>query len=151
MDILPGTYTILEWMQIIGLGAVVGAAGQCIRSIAGLRKLNDYAGATNASARELFSTSQLAISLLIGAVAGVLGAISLGISPSGKIPAQTIVTLLGVGYAGADFIEAFMQKHGAELGGVMTPGKTATKPDGANLKGAASSGAAVAPKVEAVG
>src|SRR5258708_40272003 len=97
-------YTAVEWIQLAGLGALCGALGQAIRVIAGLKKQSDEAAASGGELRNLIAGSRLGISLLIGAVAGVLGVVSLGVSLDGKIAGETIIALLGIGYSGADFI-----------------------------------------------
>lgn len=75
------------------------------------------------SVSQLFSASQLVVSVLIGAVAGLPGAISLGIDPDAPIPVDKVVARIGIGYAGADFIDAFMAKAGA---GVKPPPEAQT-------------------------
>jgi hypothetical protein len=106
-------HTALEWLQILGFGAVLGAAGQLIRTIAGLKKVNEQASSTGASFGDIFSASQLVVSVLIGSVAGMLGAIALGIDLNEQLAIDKLVALMGTGYAGADFIEAFMTRLGA--------------------------------------
>jgi len=110
-------YSASQWMQLVMIGGLFGALGQAIRVIPGLKKAADQAAANEKSVMEDFSGSRLLVSLLIGAVAGVLGAISLNV-PLGDTPIETstIIALLGVGYSGADFIEAFMARY-AKLGG----------------------------------
>jgi hypothetical protein len=106
------TYTATEWIQLVSIGALFGALGQAIRVIPGLKKAADEAAEKARSLTDDFVPSRLFISLLIGAVAGVLGAISLGVPLADqKIASGTIVALLGIGYSGADFIEAFMARH----------------------------------------
>jgi hypothetical protein len=108
----PGaTYTAMEWIQLAAIGALFGALGQAIRVIPGLKKAADAAAEKGRSMTDDFQGNRLLISLLIGAVAGVLGAISLGVPLDEKIASGTIVALLGIGYSGADFIEAFMARH----------------------------------------
>lgn len=107
-------FTAQEWLQVLGFGALLGTAGQVIRAVAGLKKLSDDAASRRATLGQLFSPSQMVVSVLIGAVAGLLGAISLGVTPADKLPVDKLVALLGIGYAGADFIEAFMAKAGAK-------------------------------------
>jgi hypothetical protein len=108
----PGaTYTAMEWIQVAAIGALFGALGQAIRVIPGLKKAADQAAEKGRSMTDDFQGNRLLISLLIGAVAGVLGAISLGVPLDEKIASGTIVALLGIGYSGADFIEAFMARH----------------------------------------
>ncbi len=107
------SYTASQWMELVLIGAVFGALGQAIRVIAGLKKAADGAAASGSQLSQDFSGGRLGVSLLIGAVAGVLGAISLSV-PVGaeKISSTTIIALLGIGYSGADFIEAFMSRYG---------------------------------------
>ena len=97
-----------------------------------------------------FSGSRLLISLLIGAVAGVLGAISLNV-PLGDAPIETstIIALLGVGYGGADFIEAFMARY-AKLGGDGDTTKRADAGPAPSKPGAAADQASSAPDSAAV-
>lgn len=116
-------YSASQWMQLMAIGAMFGALGQAIRVIPGLKKVADEAAATGSRLKQEFSGGRLGVSLLIGAVAGVLGAISLSVPVDGeKIGSSTIIALLGIGYSGADFIEAFMSRYG-KAGG--TPGATA--------------------------
>lgn len=101
--------TTIDWVNLLGLGMLCGATGQAVRVIAGLKKLSDETGGMSGM-RAAVVPSQLVISLLIGATAGALAAISLPSVSSGQVDTQAITTLLGAGYAGADFIEAFMKK-----------------------------------------
>lgn len=122
------TYTAIEWIQVASIGALFGALGQAIRVIPGLKKAADAAAEKGRSMSDDFQANRLFISLLIGAVAGVLGAISLGVPVDAKIPSATVVALLGIGYSGADFIEAFMARH-------VPKGATASTYEGAIDKG----------------
>jgi hypothetical protein len=116
-------YSASQWMQLMAIGGMFGALGQAIRVIPGLKKVADEAAASGSRLKQEFSGGRLAVSLLIGAVAGVLGAISLSVPVDGeKIGSATIIALLGIGYSGADFIEAFMSRYG-KAGG--TPAATA--------------------------
>ncbi|ROH88227.1 hypothetical protein ED236_01795 [Pseudomethylobacillus aquaticus] len=102
-----------QLILVILLGAMLGAAGQCVRVIAGFKKLHGKAERTGTSVSKLIQLSDLYISLLIGAVAGVLGALLLWeefLNTDG-LQRQTVFTLLGMGYAGSDFIEAFIKKY----------------------------------------
>src|SRR5262245_11599921 len=103
--------TVTEWMQFLLLGGLLGAIGQGIRVISGLKKLHDAAEAAGRPMSEVFETSTLVVSLLIGFVAGALAIVGLSdIEPGFELKRSTITMLLGVGYAGTDFIEAFMRK-----------------------------------------
>jgi hypothetical protein len=60
----------------------------------------------------MFQGSVFGISLLIGFIAGALAIIGITDSVEGtKLSKQIIVTLLGAGYAGTDFIEGFIKKY----------------------------------------
>src|SRR5262249_43797351 len=77
-----------------------------------LRKVSEQASSAGASFGDVFSASQLVVSVLIGSVAGMLGAMALGIDANEQLPVDKLVALMGTGYAGADFIEAFVTKLG---------------------------------------
>lgn len=105
--------TVNDWLSAISLGLVCGALGQGLRIVAGLKKLADQATDTSSVSDQLV-VSRILISLLIGSVAGALGVIGFlqGKTTVDGLQADVIVTLMGIGYAGADFIEAFMTKAG---------------------------------------
>jgi hypothetical protein len=93
------------------LAATLGAVGQLIRVVVGLKKESDAASAAgktlsaNFSAQKLFVS--LAISLMVGAVAGVLSAVATNTT---AFDSKALTAFIGVGYAGTDFIEGFMSK-----------------------------------------
>ena len=126
------TLNASQWLTLVSFGALLGAVGQLLRVIPGLKKLNDESQTTGADARTAFSPAKLIVSVLIGALAGVLGAISLGIKPDDALNSGVIVQLMAIGYAGSDFIEGFMQKHlpgsGTVVPAVGGDGKTKTPP-----------------------
>ncbi len=105
----------VEWLPVLTLGALLGAVGQVIRSIAGLKKLKDNPG-------EKFDPMQLMISVIIGAAAGVIAMVTLGVSdsPDAKMTTQDIITVIAAGYTGSDFIEAFITKSMSSGGGLPT-------------------------------
>lgn len=109
------THNAAEWMQMIGLGLVMGAVGQGVRTIVGLKKLSDAASGANATVSQLIEASRLWVSLAIGAIAGVLAAVTSLASVQwvhGDLPVtgQQLFALAAAGYAGADFIEGFMSR-----------------------------------------
>lgn len=93
------------------LGAFLGVVGQLIRVVAGLKKESDKAGATNQTLATRFSAQELwtslGIALAVGAIAGVLSAIQ---NPNFYANKTALIAILGAGYSGTDFIEAFMKK-----------------------------------------
>jgi hypothetical protein len=92
------------------LAAFLGAVGQLIRVVAGLKKENDQAAAANVTLASRFSWQQLltsmGISIAVGAIAGVLS----GLQNANAYDTKALLTLVGAGYSGTDFIEAFMKK-----------------------------------------
>jgi putative chitinase len=97
-------------MQTLVLAGFMGMIGQFCRVIVGLKKRND----TPEPIREELSIARLFITLGIGAVAGVLAALSIGLE---KLMALTgadntlLLGLLAAGYSGTDFIEGFLASH----------------------------------------
>ena len=100
-----------DWVLTIILGGILGMIGQGIRVVAGLKKVNDQASAEGKSFGSLFQSSTLALSLLIGFIAGALAIIGVtGSLEVAKPSKELIVTIIGAGYAGTDFIEGFVKK-----------------------------------------
>ena len=106
---MNATLDATTWMQLIGLGAMLGALGQAIRSIVGLKKLNDAVSNSPATVADVIQPSRLVTSLAIGAIAGSLASVSL-IDNIHAVASAQIAALLGAGYSGADFIEGFMSR-----------------------------------------
>lgn len=98
-----------EWMLQLLVGGVFGALGQAIRVVVGMKKLHDKAHHQNQSFSGVFNPSHLTLSLLIGFVAGGLGILPSKVNLQ-AITSQNILLLIGIGYAGADFIEGFIRK-----------------------------------------
>ena len=71
------TLDATTWMQLLGLGAMLGALGQAIRSIVGLKKLNDAVSNSSTTMSQAIEPSRLVTSLVIGAIAGSLASVSL--------------------------------------------------------------------------
>src|SRR5262249_26031646 len=103
------TFTAIAAIQGLGLGAILGATGQGIRVIVGLKKAAESAQATGSSLKQVFNGARLLVSLLIGAIAGVLPAF-LFIPKAKPITYQPLIAFWGAVYAGADFIEGFMRR-----------------------------------------
>lgn len=94
------------------LGALLGLTGQALRTIVGLKKLNDTASRQKTTFKNAFVTSKFVVSLLIGAVAGILAVISISTLKAGfDFSKQVILTIMAAGYAGTDFIEGFIKKY----------------------------------------
>ncbi len=128
MDQLSGM-NAQDWITLIAFGGIVGMIGQGIRAATGLKKLHDKAQQEGKVFSEVFQTNTLVISLFIGFIAGALGAISLrgaGQLDIKSVAGQTLIALLGIGYAGTDFIEAFIRKT---LPGASEPSGNSTAQD----------------------
>jgi len=94
------------------LGGILGMIGQGIRVIAGLKKVNDQAIQEDKKFTDFFQGSTLGISLLIGFIAGALAIIGLTGGTMVLTPSREIIlTIIGAGYAGTDFIEGFIKKN----------------------------------------
>jgi hypothetical protein len=108
--------SIPDLINVMILGAILGAMGQAIRIIVGLKKVVDLASApTTLDFKESFEANKLIISLLIGAVAGAIGLYSLvgdkaDCNNAPLIYSETYYAVIAMGYSGADFIEGFMRK-----------------------------------------
>lgn len=112
---------ITDWLLVITLGGVMGMIGQGIRMVVGIKKLQDRTEQYG----EVFETSKLVLSLLIGFIAGALAALVLVQNTS--VDTKVLMGLMAAGYAGTDFIEGFARKY-------LPGGKTA----GAGKKAGAS-------------
>lgn len=117
--ILP--FTAIPASQIVSsllLGGLLGATGQGIRAIVGIKKQREEkaAGVRNTE----FSQGRLLATIAIGFVAGVLATLPFfgsNVSESGllteepKWTQQVILTLIAAGYSGGDFIEGFLKNY----------------------------------------
>jgi uncharacterized membrane protein YeaQ/YmgE (transglycosylase-associated protein family) len=102
--------TIVQWLQVLCIGALAGAVGQLVRAVSGLAKSN-RARAGSADGGQGFDPATLVISLVVGATAGALAAVAMQDQLGGNVQTPTILGLMAAGYAGADFIEGFAGKH----------------------------------------
>jgi len=123
-------YDTYTWLQVVTLGGVMGATGQGVRTIVGMKKLGDAAAAQGLDRSDLLSVSQLVISLAIGFIAGALAGITVITNPK-DISIEQILGIAAAGYAGADFIEGFMSR----IAPANPSGNTATTPKPAESAG----------------
>ncbi len=105
-DAATTTFEAYQWLQLLGLGASGGALGQGVRTVVGLKKVNDAAAAGGGDS---ITATRLATSLALGAIAGAFAALQL-LRPDQKFGVTQIFTIAAAGYAGADFIEGFVQR-----------------------------------------
>jgi len=99
--------TARDMLVLIMLGGLLGAFGQGLRVVVGLKKVYDQAHVDGADFASLFDTSKLVVSLFIGFLAGGIAILFMDKPVMGN---GLYTTLIGAGYAGADFIEGFVQK-----------------------------------------
>jgi soluble lytic murein transglycosylase-like protein len=95
-------------LSALMIGGLMGMIGQSARAAIGLKKMNDMAQSQNLSWQDVFVTSRLVISLIIGFLAGAIAAITLGLDTlATAAPHDMLIKLAAAGYAGTDAIEAF--------------------------------------------
>jgi hypothetical protein len=103
----------IEVLGALALAGTLGAAGQAVRAVGGLKKMSDQARADGVAASTYFQTSRFVISLIVGFVAGMVAGVSLGLSKLISVDADNTQLFLGLaaaGYGGTDFLEAFARR-----------------------------------------
>ena len=103
------TTTVYDLLNSILAGGLLGILGQGIRTIIGLKKLNEQ-GKANPDNKELFTTNRLLISLFIGFLSGSLAILAKWGSPL-KLTNELIMGLIAAGYSGTDFIEGLFNTY----------------------------------------
>jgi hypothetical protein len=108
--------TITEIINNVLAGGMLGSLGQGVRIAVGLKKFNqdNAASASQGKPVEEFSTSRLLISIFIGFVAGAVGMLVKGSSLADKdhqYSTEAIITIIAIGYSGADFIEGVFNTY----------------------------------------
>jgi hypothetical protein len=100
-----------QTLALLALGGLLGAAGQGLRVVVGIKKEIDRANleSPRKTAGDWFDGKELGISFLLGAVAGILAAAS-QYAPDLVITRDLLFGFAAAGYAGADFIGGLMQK-----------------------------------------
>lgn len=97
------------------VGGLLGAVGQGIRIIVGMKKLSDDAKQSNVKVSTLIDTSRMLVSLLIGFCAGILAVVSMSNFSEdffkGPQLKEHLLAIIAAGYAGTDFIEGLIKKH----------------------------------------
>jgi len=99
----------IQTLTFVVLGALLGAAGQGVRAVMGIKKEIDDAKKGGKTVSDWFDAKELVISFILGAVAGILAAIS-QYGSDVQLTKNLLFGLLAAGYAGADFIGGVMQK-----------------------------------------
>lgn len=106
---------INEVLSLVTFGAIGGMFGQGLRVVVGLKKAQEQAVANGLSFQDdVFDSRRLWSSLLIGAIAGGIGVFTLNTLPTfkdGTEATNMFFALVGIGYAGTDFIEGFINRY----------------------------------------
>lgn len=132
----------IDWLTLIALGGMLGMVGQGARTVVGLKKAGDESTAQGQTLKDNFVTSQLVTSLMIGFVAGALGAlgvmsgdISTKTNPGLLLNVEQVIAIIAIGYAGTDFIEGFMRSKLPQTGaaGAAAAGKAPATAEEAQL------------------
>jgi len=125
--------TPIDWLIVLTLGLIMGIVGQGARIVVGLKKAKDEAAASNKTLGDVFETSTLLVSLLIGAASGAIAAVTT-ITSNANVSSSALLALAAAGYSGSDFLEGMIAKfvpgQGAapDLADVTAQGSTITIP-----------------------
>jgi hypothetical protein len=101
--------TPIDWLTVLTLGLIMGVVGQGARIVVGLKKAKDEAAASNKTLVDVFEPSTLLVSLLIGAAAGAVAAVTT-ITSNANVSSSALLALAAAGYSGSDFLEGMMAK-----------------------------------------
>lgn len=101
----------VQWLAYISLALLLGATGQVLRVVVGLKKLHDKSAATVEKVEPL-NAGKLIVSILLGAGSGAVAAIAMWKPEvvSHGLERDFVGALIASGYAGSDFIEGFMER-----------------------------------------
>lgn len=99
----------MEWIALILLCGMLGALGQVIRAVAGLKKAQEAGSGGAAGFSATFEWPVFLVSLVLGFAAGALAGLTVTFPKDWG--AQFLLTFIAAGYVGADFIEAFIKKQ----------------------------------------
>ncbi|WP_312429312.1 hypothetical protein [Achromobacter sp.] len=100
-------------LQFVAIGVIAGALGQGIRAIVGIKKASDEVAAEGSTLRsEGLDVSRLVLSVFIGGTAGGVGIFTITgfhVTAYTNISVEMFFGVVGIGYAGTDFIEGFVR------------------------------------------
>jgi putative chitinase len=112
--------TPTDWLIVLTLGLIMGAVGQGARIVIGLKKAKDEAAASSKTLADVFEPSTLLVSLLIGAAAGAVAAVTT-ITSNANVSSTMLLALAAAGYSGSDFLEGLMAKFVPDQGLAPAP------------------------------
>lgn len=98
-------------LYLVALGGLLGATGQALRMVMGLKKQHEEARAASPPKKvgDWFDGKKLGISFILGVVAGVLAAVTQW-TPDISMSRDLMMGFIAAGYSGADFIDGLMSK-----------------------------------------
>ena len=125
-------------LGVLLICAIMGMVGQGVRAAVGLKSAATLAS-QNPSLQTQFDAAYFLLSLMIGAIAGVLGGFSIGlIGKADLLDTKTLLSIAAFGYGGTDFIENVFTNL---IPGAAKPGSnqttTGNAPNGAGVAGTA--------------
>lgn len=104
-----------QWLQLALMGGIFGLLGQLVRTAMGMRKLTRSSGGLKKAMADEFSQSQLLISLLLGALAGIMATFTVpgleGFADNPVVSPTVILAIVSAGYAGGDFLEGIVKSQ----------------------------------------
>jgi len=107
--------TVIEIINNVIAGGLLGSLGQGVRLAVGLKKLNDEntKKENTGEDKEPISSGRLILSIFIGFIAGAIGMLVKGssLATNGNYNTESIVTIIAIGYSGADFIEGVFNTY----------------------------------------
>lgn len=94
-------------LEIFAVAGTAGMVGQVARALVGLKK-RTYDSAPGKA--DEFDAARLIVSLIIGSVAGIVTALSLGLDAFTSIDVKLLLALAAAGYSGSDVVEGLLGK-----------------------------------------
>ncbi len=101
--------TAANWISLVFLAGMMGALRQVVRSVAGLKKSQEFTAGGGAGFAANFRWPVFVASLIISLTAGALACLTVTFPLTSD--AKFLLTFIAAGYAGADFIEPFVRKQ----------------------------------------
>jgi hypothetical protein len=121
---------ITEIINNVIAGGLLGSLGQGVRLAVGLKKLNaeNSKKENEGEDKEPISSGRLILSIFIGFIAGAIGMLIKGstLAPNGNYNSESIVTIIAIGYSGADFIEGVFNTYLTKFNPAASPTSTQT-------------------------
>lgn len=99
-----------EILQKMLIGGLFGLIGQVLRTVIGMKKLSETAASKGLKLKDVFETFRFTLSLIIGFASGVIAIFFIDQFETIENNEQ-FASLIGIGYAGTDFLEGFISKY----------------------------------------